>query len=304
MDTPHRIFGTAPHAARYMASALQRRPRWRTTDDIPDIRCTWRGYAIDQARHESFRRITGLPANGATGPAALLFPQVTGFRLLMALLTDPAWPLPIWGALQVRNRLRMKRPLAVGEVFDLHAQVEGWRVIEKGLEIDISLQLHDKTACAWESVTTFYYRGRFGEPTRRGTDRGAPLLSPPVDAQFAQIARWQTSGDAHWQFGALTGDYNGIHQWDWYARRLGFPGAFAHPQRIAAQCMARLGNPTENAGQPPELDLWIRGPVFYRQNVTLRHRAFPLSREEHFALSIDGDARAALIGSIRHTQGK
>src|SRR6185369_10158497 len=51
--------------------------------------------------------------------APVLFPQVVGFRLQMALLTHPAYPLPIWTALQVRNRLVRHVHVDPGEKLDL-----------------------------------------------------------------------------------------------------------------------------------------------------------------------------------------
>ena len=97
-----------------------------------------------------------------------------------------------------------------------------------------------------------------------------------------------------WAFGKLTGDYNGIHSWNWYARRLGFPKAFAHPQRVAAMCQSRLAGPSTEA---QTLDLWIKGPVFYGANVGLN----AVAGEEglRFGLSLQGDARSALMGHWR-----
>ncbi len=60
---------------------------------------------------------------------------------------------------------------------------------------------------------------------------------------------------------------NGIHQWDAYARRLGFDAAFAHSQRLVAQALAHL--PPLNS-EAQGLDLWIEGPVAYGSQATLR----------------------------------
>jgi hypothetical protein len=99
----------------------------------------------------------------------------------MTMLTHPLWPLPIWRALQVRNRLSMHRPLEAGASGNLIGRVAGWRVLEKGIEVDLHTQLQQRDACAWESVVTFYYRGRFGSPIEHGAGLGALPISPVID---------------------------------------------------------------------------------------------------------------------------
>jgi len=99
-----------------------------------------------------------------------------------------------------------------------------------------------------------------------------------------------------WRFGGLSGDYNGIHYWPWYARRLGFHTAFLHPQRVAGMCMVRLHGP-ESSTQT--LQLWIKGPVFYGAKVVLN--AARIDQGVGFGLSLDGDHRVALIGRWQGT---
>jgi hypothetical protein len=99
------------------------------------------------------------------------------------------------------------------------------------------------------------------------------------------------------RFGTLTGDYNGIHQWDWYARRFGFASAFAHPQRIAAQCLGRLHLP---GSAPRQLDLWIKGPIYFGSEVIQRVSPLVGNDYQNFALWIAGDERPALVGSLHN----
>ncbi len=64
-----------------------------------------------------------------------------------------------------------------------------------------------------------------------GTGEGALLRAegskpaPPAVAEPAITQSFQTPQTGGWGFGKLTGDYNGIHWWPWYARRFGFPSA-------------------------------------------------------------------------------
>ena len=185
----------------------------------------------------------------------LLYPLVIGFRLQMALLTHRAFPFPIWGALQIRNHVVLHRPFSRDDVLDMHTEVETKRELEKGTEVDLRSTVRVAGELVWECVNTIYYRG-----VRRGRDEASVLAVPPsVEASVA--ARWVVPVDGRWRFGRLTGDYNGIHQWSWYARLFGFRGAFQHPQRVLGQCLAHLPRPVT---QPPFcLNTWLKGPVYY-----------------------------------------
>lgn len=304
-----RTWDREPSALGYMIGAFRASPGWDGARGCPDLRLRWRGYRIEPAIRDEL--LAGaLPstrdARATRDPGVLdiLHPQATGFRLVMALLTHPRWPLPIWNALQVRSRLRLLRSLRPGEPGNLTAAPCGWRVIEKGLEIDVGLAFECAGERCWEGVTTFYYRGRHGDPRSGGDERGAPAASPAlpgpvvadgVDPGPAGTERWITPAGERRRYGRLTGDYNGLHLWDAYARRMRFPAAFAHPQRIVAQCLARLD---ARAAAPAHLDLWIKGPVFYGRPVTMRSSPDPASGRTTFGLRLDGDPRPALLGVL------
>lgn len=300
MDSYAATYAAPPSALRYMLGAFRPSSGWNSGRGFPDLNLLWRGYRINPEALRFLRRIAGAQDGGADRLLLLLCPQVTGFRLLMAALTHPLWPLPIWGALQVRNRLTLHRPIEPGAAADLVAGVAAWRVLEKGIEVDLRARLQQGDDCAWESVVTFYYRGRFGSPTERGAAVGAASVSPVVEKSTANAERWRIDDTGRWRFGALTGDYNGIHQWDAYARRFGFKAAFPHPQRVAAQC---LGHLRSQEPAPLELDLWIKGPVYFGSEV-VQHQSSRGDDGQDFALWIAGDDRPALVGSLHRLVAK
>ena len=290
------VYSSQPSALRYMAQAFRPSPGWNSAHGVPDISLSWHGFRIDAAGLDTLSGVTDCPGAALADRLSVLLPHVSGFRLLMVLLTHPAWPLPIWGALQVRNRLLLHRPFAVGERYELQTRPLAWRVLDKGLEIDLHSRLVQDQTCLWESVVSFYYRGRFGAVGEHGNSLGAPADAPALTEQDLIFWQGRISGGARWQFGRITGDYNGIHQWDAYARRLGFDAAFAHSQRLVAQALAHL--PPLNS-EAQELDLWIRGPVAYGSAATLRQRPEPAGDAITFGLWRAGDARAALLGNWR-----
>lgn len=280
-----RVFSGAPFAPVFMARAMLVPWRPGLTGSVQPLAATWRGHRVGGAPLDAFLALTGLEGHPLW---SLLYPHVLGFRLQMTLLTDLAFPFPIWGSLQVRNHLVLHQPFAPGELLDLGARVVQARALDKGAEIDLACTAHRGGTLVWESLNSFYYRGRHGTP-----QPASPLAAAPgVDG--ATVAQWIPPSGSRARFAWLTGDYNGIHLSARYARLFGFRSAFHHPQRLLGQCLARL--PRGRDAQPARLDAWLKGPVFYGARVTLRANAE--SAGSRFALLVEGDERPAILGRL------
>ena len=276
-------FTQRPSTLAYMLRALHRSRGLKPGEGFPPLRARWRQMRIDQGQLDDFLRLTGLrPGDGVP----LLYFQAATFPLQMALVTHGAFPLPIWSALQIRNHLLQHRPISVDAAFDLQTRVAGQRILEKGAEADLHTTVHAGDTLLWESLTTFYYRGRYGEPG------AASPLAPAPKAGDAVVARWHAAAGAGRRFARLTGDYNGIHLFPWYARLFGFRRAFHHPQLILGQCMARL--PAPEAPGALRLDAWLKGPVYYDSDLALRATA--AGGCSTFALTAEGEDRPAVLG--------
>jgi len=277
-------FDHRPSTAAYMLRAVWPSPGLRKTGGLPSIRVGWRRHRIDPRHLARFLRLTGLRADRGV---PMLYPHVFGFPLHMVILTHPAFPLPIWGALQVRNHLLQRRPISADAVLDLETRVARQRVLDKGVEVDLHTTVRAREEePVWESLVTFYYRGRFGAP-----EGASPLARAPTVGDTV-VAGWRTSSGVGWRFGSLTGDYNGIHCWSWYARLFGFRGAFHHPQLVLGQCVAHLAE--SSPGDTERLDAWLKGPVYYDADVSLR--ATGEGTGTAFALIAAADARPAILG--------
>ena len=263
-------YRSKPSALAYMARAVLPSRAKRRPLAAPELVLRWRGVR---------------PALAELEP--LLYFQVVGFRLQMALLTHPAFPVPIWRMLQVRNRLVQHRPLPCSASADLEARLAELRVLEKGFEADLHTSALESGSLAWESVTTFYARGRFGPATAHAVPSPAEPAGPP-------IAEWTMPEHGALRFARLTGDYNGLHLSDAYARRLGFAKAFLHPQRVLATCLAHLAG---RVGTPRVLEAWLKGPVPYGARVRLC--AADEDAGWRFGLWTEMDARPAILAIIR-----
>lgn len=285
-----RHFRHAPKAWQYMGAALwHRKSLSRATQAAaPAMRWQWHGLRWPEREVRALQSLTGL----APGPYLyLLLPQVLGFRLVMAALTDAAFPLPIWNALQIRNRLRLHASWNDTMPLDLSTHTAAWRSVPKGVELDLHTQATQNGRCVWEGTTTFYYRG-----VRWAALPAQPDALPAPVCEGPEVARWRAGQGEGWAFGHLTGDYNGVHWSHAYARRLGFPRAFLHPARVLGQCLARLPEQTPAGGGPLGLDAWIKGPVPYGAELHLR--TCPVAQGLAFALHTDADPRPAHAGRI------
>ncbi len=282
----HLDFRARPSALAFMARAMRPSPGLRK--GVPAISARWR-HRVDAAELKRFHALSGLPEADAL---PLLYPHTIGFPLQMAILTQPAFPVPIWKILQVRNRIVQHAPLARDATLDFAVKVAGHRILEKGAEFDLHTTVGEGGATAWESVNTFYMRGRFGAPTADAVPE-APKVSP------GETAAWRMPAGGGWHFGGLSGDYNGVHMFGWYARKLGFPRAFFHPPRVLGQCLAHL--PPAETGLPLRLDAWIKGPVFYGAPVKMRSESG--ADGAVFALHVNEDERPAIVGHLRRGDG-
>ncbi len=285
-------FGRPPSALAFMARAFYPSPRRRGPVLFPDLRVRWRGHRIDRRHLSTFRELTGLREEPGL---PLLYPHVLGFRLHMVVLTHPSFPVPIWRALQIRNHLLRHRHVPEDALLDLETRVSAQRTLDKGAEVDLYTTVASGGVLVWESVVTFYYRGRFGEPGV-ASSLARPLGVP--DGGPAEVtARWRMPAGNGWAFGGLTGDYNGIHSWDAYARRFGFRRAFHHPQLVLGQCLARLQPGAVGAEQARQrLDAQLKGPVYHDGEVRLRAGAEGAATR--FALFVEGEDRPAIVGRL------
>ncbi len=281
-------FERRPSTLAFMTRAILPSPGLRKTGGFPPIHVSWARHRIDPQHLAAFVQLTGLRAEQNL---PLLYPHVFSFPLQMVILTHPAHPIPIWNSLQIRNHLLQHRPIPIDAMLDLETRVTGQRILEKGAEVDLHTGLRIRDELVWESLNTFYYRGRFGEARA-----ASPLAQAPV-VRGQTLAQWHMRAGTGWRFGGLTGDYNGIHWSNWYARRFGFRRAFHHPQLVLGQCMAHLLAPVPAEAQ--RLDAWLKGPVYYDSDVRLR--AAVESDRSSFALIAAGEERPAILGCWRRS---
>lgn len=217
----------------------------------------------------------------------IIFPQIIGLPLIMALLAHPKFPEPIWNGLQVRNVIKEHHAIKVGERLEFSVKSSEFQYITKGAELDLIMNVRAGEKLLWESVTTLYFKGKFGIATKK---------DPKSNSKFqgSQVASWITSIGGGIKYGSISGDYNGIHLSNLYAKMFGFKKAFFHPHRVVGRIIQEtcvLGEPL-----PKKLSLWFKGPVPYNSKVNLIKNSDSNSNE--YALYLDSDHRPCVLLSM------
>jgi hypothetical protein len=164
-----------------MLNALRPHRGLRSAGGFPPIAVRWLKHRVDRSQLLDFLQLTGLRADASL---PIIYPHVFGFRLQMVVLTHPTFPIPIWRALQVRNHFRQHRPIPLDSVMDLETRVAGHRILEKGAEVDLHTIVRVGTDLMWESLNTFYYRGRFGQPEAASSVSNSPQIPAPIVAEW------------------------------------------------------------------------------------------------------------------------
>lgn len=277
------LFNQSPSVVAYMLRALYPSPGFAHVVEVPALTIRQRDFVFQERACRELSRLCGLEP---TRQLPLFFPQVLGFRLVMRAVTDPQFPAPIWNALQVRNHLVQLAPLEVGSQVDLELKTVANRHLEKGVEVDFLMTARHEGAPLWTSQTTFYYRGQ----SRDG--KGDPKRPPALRREECRPLSLPRGGQ--FSYGHLSGDYNGIHLSDFYARLLGFRSAFLHPHRALGALWSLL--PKAHQNSPQELEVWFRGPVPYGSSAEMVYDRD--DSQVNFGLFVEDD-RPCLVGSLR-----
>jgi acyl dehydratase len=286
MRTPIRIdYCSKPSLLAFMAQAFRPSRGFSGDGLLPDIQAHWPGQRSSRRDLADFFELSGLPAGEHL---SIIYPHTVSFPMQLAVLSHPLFPVSILNTLQVRNRLIQHAPIAPDAVLDFTVRTGDRRLLEKGVEMDLLVAARANGRTVWEAVNTFYARGRFGVAD------SAPNASPEVAGMSR--TEWPMPEHGRWRYGRLSGDFNPLHLNSWYAHRLGFEHAFAHPQRAIGQCLAHLGAARHAA---MTLETWIKGPVFYGAKVVLRADA--QADRGVFALHANGDERPAIVGRYQVT---
>ena len=187
--------------------------------------------AVDRDRLARYARVCGFEIANAL-PAT--YPHVLAFRLQLALLTDPGFPLPVVGLVHIANRIEQHRPIAASERPSLRVRLGPIKPHPRGRSVTIHTEARFADEPVWTEWSTMLHRG--------DGDESIPAApSPPSAAPLAGNAEWRLPGDLGRRYAAVSGDRNPIHLHALTARPFGFRRPIVHGMWTLARCLAALG---------------------------------------------------------------
>ena len=266
---------------------LGRSSTFNAQDHIPIITAVQKGIVPDKKQLARFNRVCQIE-NFSKFP--LIYPLTYIYPLVQVILARKEAPLSMFVVLNSRMQIIQHRHIGLNEKFDVYCELDHYRILEKGMEVDIRSTIKIGTETVWENTQSFYYRGKFGVPDSSFTQ---PQFEPIADAP--EVARWFLPGNIGYSFAGISGDGNPIHYLRPYARFMGFKRDFAQPILVLAGSLERLLK--DSSEQSFCLDIAVKGQLYYENNVILKS-AFA-SGIKRFDIYEEGNLRPCICGTFK-----
>lgn len=195
-----------------------------------------------------------------------LFLHTMAMPLHLALLSHPAFPLPLPGLVHLDNRTELLQPIhPPGAPLDFDCRIDGIIPSPQGLRFALHTTVHQDGTLVWRETSTFL---------RPSKQRGARKAPAPRTDWGESLHRWEMGADLGRRYALPSRDFNPIHLSDWSARLLGQSGVMAHGMLAAARCLDAL---YRLAPQPTpwRLDVAFKRPLRLPNCVDLHTRPHP-----------------------------
>ncbi|MGO8987782.1 MAG: MaoC family dehydratase [bacterium] len=234
---------------------------FKSSEQVPKIRAVWEDVKTDPAHLRDFGEVCGLPSHGEF--LYPLYPMTFVYPLVLRVLGHKKAPLSVFRMLNTKLQVTSHRRIGVREPLRIISETGALRVVPKGLALDLTSAVQANHETVWESLQTFYYRGKFGEGNPSHSDQpDLPVLSRPET-----VASWYLPDGIGFRFARISGDANGIHYSSLYARLHGFKRDFAQPLLILSKSLSCFSDFDPSRFRLLAL---FKGPVYYKSNVSLK----------------------------------
>ena len=234
---------------------------------------------------EAYRALCGF--RGVDVPTT--FPQVMASGLQVHMLTRREFPLPLFGAVHVRNTIREIQPLRSAKDYRVRVGVLETVRVASGIELAVATCFYEEGTLVWESIATALYR-----VTGRASAMHTTAPHPPAD-DSPELATFDASSTIGRRYGRVSRDLNPIHLCRLCGRLFGFPRHIAHGMWSLARCVALL---QDDVPAPPfEIAVEFKQPLLLPSRVSLLRSDG--TGAVNFALTAHDRSRLHLRGSIR-----
>ncbi|MGO1181997.1 MAG: MaoC/PaaZ C-terminal domain-containing protein [Micrococcaceae bacterium] len=230
-----------------------------TPKELPEQGVRVAGHRFTQDDVDHYSRLFAPVADGVVASVGV---HIAAFPLMMHLMSQPEFPLPLLGLVHTKNRVSHLRPVRVESPVDLLVWAEKLGAHRAGTTVELHARVSDSDSGAvlWESVSTYLARGiRLVDAPVTESTRSREFLEPRKTAQ------WKLGPSTGRDYAAVSGDYNPIHLNPITAKALGMPSMIAHGMYLAARML--IGREPAEAGFQWEIE--FKTPVVLPATVTV-----------------------------------
>lgn len=244
------------------------------------------GVKASKANLDAYRAVCGF---APSEEMPITYPQVLATSLHMWLMIQPEFPFPLLGIIHLRNRNEQKRPLMLGETFEVRAALGAGRRIPGALIFDLKCEFIDQSgATVYSSTTTPLIRLKVDA-------KGGGKLPEPALGEMQSFARFPAPANIGRQYARVSGDVNPIHLHPLTSRLFGFDKAIAHGLWSLARCVGAIE--PSMASKPSLLTCQYRAPMFLPTELMLERTE--AGNGPDFALWSDDRSQLYLNGSLK-----
>ncbi len=286
-------FSEAPSFSKaYRRVLFGARRGMKAGDELPAITATWKGATLDENNLQAYRDVCQITAEPGL---PIHYPHVLISPLHITMLTEPEYPLPLLGAVHLRNHAIRYRAIEERESLDLTATIAGHRFCKQGIETDVDSCAMVGDEVVWRERTTFLTRKK-GLPEAPSSAL-ADVFPWPEDMEGEEHLAFTIGAKTGKRYAKISGDYNPIHISKWMAKMFGFKRDIAHGMWGVTRATADLPELTSDG--PVRLDVMFKGPLFMTKEVVVRRQS--LDNGTSLRLFVDSDPRPAMLVSVRET---
>ncbi|OFT23803.1 MaoC/PaaZ C-terminal domain-containing protein [Arthrobacter sp. HMSC08H08] len=213
--------------------ALKKRPKKVSADSLPSDGLGVRGVTISRETVNAVNRHVGAPTRDSV-PSIVVFG--TAFPLLIELMRQPEFPLPMLGMIHLTNTVEHHRTIVPGEKLTFEVRPLSLDAHHAGVACEIETRvLDDGGDVVWTGTGVFLAKGVTLEDAQKPErpEREAPDL-PQMNAQ------WSFAPGEGRRWAGILGDYNPIHLSNVSAKLLGMKTAIVHGADLAAHALAAV----------------------------------------------------------------
>ena len=242
----------------YQILSAKRSANFTPQQSLPGLAYRLNGIALSQKRLQRYNRVCGYDL-----PDMVLatYPQVLAFPLLMNMLASREFPLPVLGLVHTKNSIQYLKPISVADVLDIVVRVAQQRLVEKGLEFDVEIEVFVRDELVWRASMSMLSRCKTDVPKSAKPAQDEPIAK--------NISQWRLGSGLGRQYGWASGDLNPIHLSALTAKLFGFKRAIAHGMWSKAKSLAELSSQLPPC--PYEVTVKFKTPIFLPNTIRFAH---------------------------------